>query len=65
MVKMKIDLSNLRELREKAGLTRIELAVRLGCRELTISRWEDGTVKRPMPPYLRELEKFYEEMLIK
>lgn len=62
---MKIDLKRLRELREKAGLTKIELAVRIGCRELTITRWEDGKTTRPMPPYLKELEKFYAETLLK
>ena len=62
---MKIDLSRLKELREKAGLTRIELAVKIGCRELTITRWENGKSVRPMPPYLKELEKFYAETLLK
>ena len=62
---MKIDLGRLKELREKAGLTRIELAVRIGCRELTISRWENGKIVRPMPPYQKELEKFYAEILLK
>jgi transcriptional regulator with XRE-family HTH domain len=62
---MKIDLTKLRELREKAGLTRREFADRIGCRELTIIRWESGNSKKPLPPYRQALEKFYEEMLIK
>jgi len=61
---MKIDLSRLRELREKAGLTRIALAKRIGCREMAIIRWETGKVKDPLPPYLEKLEKFYAEMLL-
>ena len=62
---MKIDLSKLRELREKAGLTRRDLADKIGCREHTIVRWENGENKKPLSPYRKELEKFYEEMLIK
>jgi DNA-binding XRE family transcriptional regulator len=37
---MHIDLSKLRELREKAGLTRRDLADKIGCREHTIVRWK-------------------------
>ena len=62
---MAIDLSILRKLRIKAGLTRRELADRIGCRELTIIRWENGGSKRPLPPYRKELEDFYKEMLLK
>ena len=62
---MNIDLSKLRELREKAGLTRRDLADKIGCREHTIIRWENGENKKPLSPYRKELEKFYEEMLIK
>lgn len=61
---MKLDLNRLRELREKAGLTRIALAKRIGCREMAIIRWENGAVKDPLPPYRKELEKFYAEMLL-
>ena len=60
-----IDLSKLRGLREKAGLTRRDLADRIGCREHTIIRWENGENKKPLLPYRKELEKFYAEMLIK
>jgi len=62
---VKIDLSKLRELREKAGLTRRELAGRIGCIELTILRWENGGSKKPLYPYRKELEKFYTEMMFK
>jgi len=62
---MNINLSKLRELREKAGLTRRDLADRIGCREHTIIRWENGENKKPLSPYRKELEKFYTEMLIK
>ena len=62
---MKIDLKKLKKLRVKAGLTKIELANRIGCREMAITRWEEGIVKRPLPPYLKELEKFYSEMSLK
>jgi len=61
---MKIDLTKLRDLREKANLTRRELADRIGCREMAIVRWENGTVKKPLPPYQEGLEKFYAEMLL-
>ena len=58
---MKIDLSKLRKLREKAELTRRELADRIGCREFTIVRWEKGKTKRPLPIYQKALFAFYEE----
>jgi len=62
---MNIDLNKLRELREKAGLTRRDLADKIGCREHTIVRWENGEIKKPLSPYRKQLESFYEEMLIK
>lgn len=62
---MKIDLTKLRELRTKAGLTRRELADKIGCKEFSIIRWETGKVSKPLPPYLKELEKFYSEMSLK
>lgn len=62
---MKIDLTKLKNLRKKAGLSRIELANKIGCREHTIIRWEMGTSKKPLSPYLKELEKFYSEILMK
>jgi len=62
---MKIELSKLRGLREKAGLTRRDLSDRIGCREHTIVRWENGEINKPLSPYRKELEKFYAEMLIK
>lgn len=61
---MRIDLSKLRGLREKAGLTRADLAIRLGCREHTIVRWELGTTKNPLPIYKKALINFYKEMLL-
>ena len=62
---MKIDLGKLRELREKAGLTRRELAAKIGCMELTIIRWESGKIKKPLNPYREALEKFYTETTFK
>jgi len=47
---MNIDLSKLRELREKAGLTRRDLADKIDCREHTIIRWENGENKKPLSP---------------
>ena len=61
---MKIDLSKLRKLREKAGLTRAELAIRIDCREHTIVRWELGKTKNPLPIYRKALAVFYAEVLI-
>ena len=58
---MKIDLSKLRELREKAELTRRELADRIGCREFTIYRWENDKTQRPLPIYQKALSDFYKE----
>ena len=58
---MKIDLSRLRELREKAELTRRELADIIGCREHTIIRWELGTTKKPLPIFKEALISFYKE----
>ena len=60
-----INLSKLRELRIKAGLTRRELADRIGCREHTIVRWELGKSKKPLSPYRIALEEFYKEMALK
>ena len=54
-----------KELREKAGLTRRDLADKIGCREHTIFRWENGENKKPLSPYRKELENFYKEMLTK
>jgi DNA-binding XRE family transcriptional regulator len=62
---MDIDLSKLKELRKKAGLTRRDLADKIGCREHTIVRWENGENKKPLSPYRKELEKFFSEMLMK
>jgi len=61
---MKIDLTKLRELREKAGLTRAELAIKLDCREHTIVRWEIGKTKNPLPIYKKALINFYKEVLL-
>ena len=61
---MKVDLSKLRELREKAELTRVELADRIGCREYTIVRWEIGKTKNPLPIYKKALINFYKEVLL-
>ena len=62
---MNIDLSRLRELREKAELSRRELADRIGCREYTIVRWEGGKTKKPLPIFKQALISFYKEMLLK
>ena len=62
---MNIDLIKLRELREKAGLTRRDLADKIGCREHNIVGWENGENKKPLSPYRKELEKFFSEMLMK
>jgi len=62
---MEIDLTKLRELRKKAGLTRRELADKIGCKEFSIIRWETGKVKKPLTPYAKALKEFYAEMLLK
>ena len=65
MVSQMINLNNLRELRIKAGLTRRELADKIGCVEHTIIRWELGKSKKPLSPYRKALEDFYKEMSLK
>lgn len=64
MVKMEIDLSKLKELRIRAGLTRKEFAETIGqgCLELTVYRWETGKIKKPIPVYQKALVKFYKDM---
>lgn len=59
---MIVDLSILRGLRIRAGLTRLELANKFGCREHTIVRWEIGETKNPLPIYKKALIAFYAEM---
>ena len=61
---MNVDLSRLRKLREKVGLTRVELANKIGCREYTIVRWEIGKTKNPLPIYKKALIDFYKEALL-
>ena len=46
----------LREAREKAGLRREELAVKLGVSVYSIARWEQGRNK-PLPEFRRRLKK--------
>lgn len=62
LCQMIVDLNILRGLRIKAGLTRLELANRFGCREHTIVRWEIGETKNPLPIYKKALKAFYAEM---
>ena len=64
MVKMEIDLTKLKELRIRAGLTRKEFAetVGEGCLELTVYRWETGKIKKPIPVYQKALVKFYKSI---
>jgi len=50
---------DVKELREKLGLTQLQLAVKVGVAIATISRWEQGK-RRPSPmamAKLRRLEK--------
>jgi len=61
---MKIDLTKLRELREKANLTRREFADKIGCREHTIVRWENGETINPLPIYKKALINFYKDTII-
>jgi len=61
---MIIDLSKLRKTREKANLTRRELADKIGCREHTIVRWELGTTRKPLPIYQKAIMDFYKEVLL-
>jgi len=46
----------LREARERAGLRREELAVKLGVSVYSIARWEQGRNK-PLPEFRRRLKE--------
>lgn len=47
----------LKERREKAGVTQIELAEALDVDQTTVSRWENGAT--PLKKYQRKLAEFY------
>lgn len=53
--------SNLREMREKAGLTQSELAELVGCSRSHISRLEDG-LRKGSPWFLAHLAKVLSEV---
>lgn len=49
---------NIRELREKASLTQMQLAAKLGVSIMTIRIWENGAGK-PNPQNYKKLVKFF------
>lgn len=59
-----IKLKNLRKLRERAGLTKTELAAKLKVDARTIGRWE-GRKNTPHRVYLEMLNRILGQMLIK
>ncbi len=50
----------IRELRQRLGLTQFQLAVRLGVTLATIQRWEAGTA-RPSPLAVEKLNRWQQE----
>ena len=36
-------MEKLKEVRKKAGLTQVELAEKVGCSQVCVARWENGT----------------------
>lgn len=49
---------NIRELREKASLTQMQLAAKLGVSMMTIRIWENGAGK-PNPKNYKKLAKLF------
>jgi len=47
-------MSQLRLMRERAGLTRAELAQRIAVAEVTVKKWEEGT-RRPRAKRLKAI----------
>ena len=55
---------NIRELREKASLTQMQLAARLGVSMMTIRIWENGAGK-PNPKNYKKLVKLFKIFEVK
>ncbi len=53
--------SDIKELREKLGLTTQQLADKIGVTRYTINRWEKG-LSKPHPIFAKILEELKEEM---
>ena len=57
-----IKLKGLKKLRERAGLNRTELAAKMGVRERTIRRWEDGE-NIPHPERMKKLNRILGQLI--
>jgi len=57
---MKTD--EIKKYRELAGITAMELAMKLGVKEITVNRWEQGT-RKPAAIYLKEIRRILNRKL--
>lgn len=57
-----IKLKDLKKLRERAGLSRTELAAKVGVSERTIRRWEDRK-NIPHPERMKKLNRILGQLL--
>ena len=57
-----IKLKDLKKLRESAGLNRTELAAKIGVRERTIRRWEEGD-NIPHPERMKKLNRILGQLI--
>jgi len=57
-----IKLKDLKKLRERAGLNRTELAAKIGVRERTIRRWEEGD-NIPHPERMKKLNRILGQLI--
>ena len=55
---MKVTMKTIRELREEAGLTQLEVAYRLGVTPATVSNWERG-IFEPKASQLRAIARLF------
>lgn len=46
----------LKDIRKRAGLTQVELAIKLGIKQGSISNWENGTSKPDIPTAVKIAE---------
>lgn len=57
-----IKLKDLKKLRKRAGLNRTELAAKIGVRERTICRWEEGD-NIPHPERMKKLNRILGQLI--
>ena len=57
----KLDQHDIKDLRARAKMTQVELAVYLGVEKGTVSRWEAG-VQKPSTLALRQLKRLHKKL---